>query len=47
MDDHAEVAPGVWRTSYANGEKVYVNYNATAARADGVEIAAEGWRLTK
>ena len=47
MDDHAEVAPGVWRTSYANGEKVYVNYNAAAARADGVEIAAEGWRLTK
>jgi len=47
MDDHAEVAPGVWRTSYANGEQVFVNYNKTAAVVGNVEVPAEGWKLTK
>ena len=45
MDDHAEVSPGVWRTDYANGESVLVNYNGTAASVGGIEVPAEGWRL--
>ena len=47
MDDHAEVAPGVCRTAYENGEKVFVNYNKTAITIGNVEIPAEGWKLTK
>ena len=45
MDDHAEVAPGVWRTTYANGEQVIVNYNKTAVSVGKAEIPAEGWKL--
>ena len=47
MDDHAEVAPGVWCTSYENGEKVVVNYNKTAAVVGGAEVPAEDWKLLK
>ena len=47
IEDHAEVAPGVWRTGYANGERMYVNYNTAAAEADGVKLEAEGWKLVK
>ena len=47
MDDHAEIAPGVWRTSYENGEKVLVNYNKAAVVVEGVEVPAEGWTLLR
>ena len=47
IDGHDEVAPGVWRTAYANGEKMYVNYNTAAVEAEGVKLAAEGWKLVK
>ncbi len=45
MEDHAEVAPGVWKTSYANGEAVVVNYGDKPVVVDGVEVPAEGWKL--
>lgn len=45
MEEHDALAPGVWRTSYANGARVYVNYGETAVSADGVEVPARGWRL--
>jgi hypothetical protein len=45
MHEHEEVAPGVWRTSYDNGERVYVNYtDKPFTCADGT-VDAEGWRL--
>ena len=47
MDDHFEVSPGVWKTSYADGESVIVNYNGQPVVVDGVEVPAEGWRLIK
>lgn len=45
MEDHGEVVPGVWRTSYANGEKVYVNYNEAPVVVDGVSVLARDWKL--
>ena len=45
MDGHDELAPGVYRTRYANGARVYVNYNDAPATADGAEIPALGWTL--
>lgn len=45
MEDHAEVSPGVWKTSYANGEAVVVNYGDKPVVVDGVEVPAEGWKL--
>lgn len=45
MDGHDELAPGVYRTTYANGAKVYVNYNKAPASVDGVTIGAEDWLL--
>ncbi len=45
MDGHDELAPGVYRTTYANGAKVYVNYNKAPASVDGVTVGAEDWLL--
>jgi hypothetical protein len=45
MDDHREVAPGVWRTSYSNGESVVVNYNDHAVTVGEIEVPSEEWRL--
>lgn len=45
MEDHFEVSPGVWKTSYSNGETVVVNYGDSPAVVDGVVVPAEGWRL--
>lgn len=38
MDDHREVVSGVFRTTYANGARTYVNYNTFAVAVDGVDI---------
>ena len=43
MDGHDELAPGVYRTSYSNGTKVYVNYTETPFAADDVTIPALDW----
>lgn len=45
MDGHDELVPGVYRTTYANGAKVYVNYNKAPASVDGVTVGAEDWLL--
>lgn len=45
MEEHDEVSPGVWRTTYSDGTRVYVNYGKTEATADGIAIPAEGWRV--
>ena len=42
MDDHREVAKGVFRTTYANGAKTYVNYNALPVSVDGRSVPALG-----
>jgi len=47
MKDHAEVAPNVFRTTYENGERLYVNYtDAACATADGA-VGAMDWKLVK
>jgi len=38
MDDHAEIAPGVFRTLYSNGAKTYVNYTDKAVTVDGITV---------
>ena len=45
MDGHDELAQGVYRTSYSNGAKIYVNYNEQPATVDGVTIPALDWIL--
>lgn len=45
MDGHDELAPGVFRTTYSNGAKVYVNYNDKPSTVDGLEIPAQDWLL--
>ena len=47
IEGHDEVASGVWRTTWSNGERIYVNYNKSIAEADGVRLDAEGWKLVK
>ena len=45
MDGHDELAPGVYRTSYSDGSRVYVNYTRESAVFDGVTVPAEDWVL--
>ena len=47
IDDHAEVAPGVFRTSYANGESVVVNFTDAPVRVGGATVAAQDWALLR
>jgi hypothetical protein len=38
MDHHDKLADGVFRVTYSNGAKMYVNYNASPTIADGISI---------
>ena len=45
MDFHEELAPGVFRTSYANGESVIVNYTDRPFAYKDSTVGAEDWLL--
>lgn len=45
MTHHGEIAPGVFRTSYANGESTVVNYSEKPFAFRGCVVPAKGWRL--
>ena len=45
MEEHDSLGGGVWRTTYSDGTRVYVNYAKSPATADGLDIPAEGWRV--
>ena len=45
MDDHREVVPGVFCTTYSNGVMTYVNYGETAVTVDGVEVPSLGYAI--
>jgi hypothetical protein len=40
MESHDELADGLFRVTYSNGAKIYVNYNGASAIAEGVTIPA-------
>ena len=41
MTAHEKLADGLYRVTYENGCRVYVNYTETAAGADGLTVPAE------
>ena len=43
MTDHARPAPGVSRTTWSDGTRLYVNYNPTPVTVEGVAVPAEDW----
>jgi hypothetical protein len=45
MDFHEELAPGVFRTGYANGESLIVNYTGRLFAHKGSTVGAEDWLL--
>ena len=45
VESHDEIAPGVFRTGYSNGEAVVVNYTKAPFDFGGSTVAAEGWLL--
>ena len=45
MEEHEELAPGVFRTGYSNGESVVVNYTGRSFDFNGSTVDAEGWKL--
>ena len=45
IESHEELAPGVHRTGYSNGESVVVNYTGKPFEYNGVSVGAEDWKL--
>ena len=45
IESHEELAPGVFRTGYSNGESVVVNYTKRPFARGGVAVGAEDWTL--
>ena len=43
MEGHDELAPGVYRTRYADGTRVYVNYNDAPVPVGEVTVPARDW----
>ena len=41
MAEHRELAPGVVRVTYGNGDRIYVNHTQAAASPDGVSVPAQ------
>ena len=41
MAEHRELAPGVVRVTYGNGDRIYVNHTQAAASPDGVTVPAQ------
>ena len=47
MDGHDALGGGVFRTTYSDGTRVYVNYGEAEAEADCVHVPALGWTLSE
>ena len=47
MTDHAILAEGVTVTSYAGGARVYVNYGTEPYSAEGVQVPARSYLVTR
>ena len=45
MEDHEELCAGVYRTTYSDGTKAYVNYTDQAVRIDCAEIPAQDYLI--
>ena len=43
MDEHEELCAGVYRTTYSDGTRVYVNYTDKEVSLDGVNLPAQDW----
>ena len=44
---HQEMAQNVYKTTYANGTSIIVNYNDTGVQADGREVGAQNYLVIK
>ena len=47
MEEHDSLGGGVWRTTYSDGSRVYVNYGTEPAVADGLSVPAKGWLMKR
>lgn len=45
MENHEQIADGVFRTTWSNGESIIVNYGESPATVGGATVAASGWIL--
>lgn len=45
MTGHQKLAEGLYRTDYANGWSVYVNYNEASQQTEGVSVPAKGYQV--
>lgn len=47
MTEHVAVAENVYRVTYSNGNKVYINYNKAEVTVDDVAVKAENYTVVK
>lgn len=47
MEEHVDLTGGLYRVTYSDGTKVYVNYSTEKREADGVRVPARGYKVVK
>ena len=47
MEEHDDLGGGIWRTTYSDGSRLYVNYTQTPAVRDGITIPAMDFALAE
>lgn len=47
MTEHAALSAGLYRVTYSDGTRVYVNYADNDQEADGITVSARGYQVVK
>ncbi len=47
MEEHADLSGGLYRVTYSDGTRVYVNYSYNEREADGITVSARGYQVVK
>lgn len=47
MEEHADLSDGLYRVTYSDGTRVYVNYSYDERKADGITVSARGYQVVK
>lgn len=47
MEEHADLSGGLYRVTYSDGTRVYVNYSYDEREADGITVSARGYQVVK
>lgn len=47
MEEHADLSAGLYRVTYSDGTRVYVNYSFDEQEADGITVSARSYKVVR